>query len=97
MRKGEINALKWSDIDDKIIHVRRSIAQKLKGDDRETSPKKMCIRDSNKFEYQKSTSANVLNFFVFLTHNLQSLLTISNYIFPHNTQYQNAIHIYHPS
>ena len=51
----------------------------------------------NKFEYQKSTSANVLNFFVFLTHNLQSLLTISNYIFPHNTQYQNAIHIYHPS
>ena len=46
MRKGEINALKWSDIDDKIIHVRRSIAQKLKGDDRETSPKnKSSVRD----------------------------------------------------
>ena len=39
MRKGEINALKWSDIDDNIIHVRRSIAQKLKGDDRETPPR----------------------------------------------------------
>lgn len=31
MRKGEINALKWSDIDGNIIHVRRSIAQKIKG------------------------------------------------------------------
>ncbi len=39
MRKGEINALKWSDIDGDIINVRRSIAQKLKGDDRETPPK----------------------------------------------------------
>lgn len=39
MRKGEINALKWSDIDGNIIHVRRSIAQKLKGGDRETPPK----------------------------------------------------------
>lgn len=39
MRKGEINALKWSDIDGDIIHVRRSIAQKLKGGDRETPPK----------------------------------------------------------
>ena len=39
MRKGEINALKWSDIDGDIIHVRRSIAQKLKGEDRETPPK----------------------------------------------------------
>lgn len=46
MRKGEINALKWSDIDDNIIHVRRSIAQKLKGDDRETPPKnKSSVRD----------------------------------------------------
>lgn len=39
MRKGEINALKWSDIEGDIIHVRRSIAQKLKGGDRETPPK----------------------------------------------------------
>ena len=31
MRKGEINALKWSDIEGNIIHVRRSVAQKLKG------------------------------------------------------------------
>lgn len=31
MRKGEINALKWSDIDGEILHVRRSIAQKVKG------------------------------------------------------------------
>ncbi len=39
LRKGEINALKWSDIDDNIIHVRRSIAQKLKEGDMETPPK----------------------------------------------------------
>ena len=39
MRKGEINALKWSDIEGNLIHVRRSIAQKLKGGDRETPPK----------------------------------------------------------
>ena len=39
MRKGEINALKWSDINGEILHVRRSIAQKLKGDDVETPPK----------------------------------------------------------
>lgn len=46
MRKGEINALKWSDIDGDIIHVRRSIAQKLKGGDRETPPKnKTSYRD----------------------------------------------------
>lgn len=46
MRKGEINALKWSDIDGNIIHVRRSIAQKLKGADRETPPKnKSSYRD----------------------------------------------------
>lgn len=46
MRKGEINALKWSDIDEDIIHVRRSIAQKLKGGDRETPPKnKSSYRD----------------------------------------------------
>lgn len=31
MRKGEINALRWSDIDNNIIHVRRSVSQKVKG------------------------------------------------------------------
>lgn len=31
MRKGEINALKWSDIDGNILHVRRSVNQKKKG------------------------------------------------------------------
>ncbi len=46
MRKGEINALKWSDIEGNTIHVRRSIAQKLKGEDRETPPKnKSSYRD----------------------------------------------------
>ncbi len=46
MRKGEINALKWSDIDNNIIHVRRSIAQKLKEGDIETPPKnKSSYRD----------------------------------------------------
>lgn len=39
MRKGEINALKWTDVDNGYIHVSRSIAQKLSGDDRETPPK----------------------------------------------------------
>lgn len=39
LRKGEIFALKWSDISDDTLHVRRSIAQKLKGEDRETPPK----------------------------------------------------------
>lgn len=38
-RKGEINALRWTDIDGNILHIRRSIAQKLKGEDRETPPK----------------------------------------------------------
>lgn len=46
MRKGEINALKWSDIDGDVVHVRRSIAQKLKGGDVETPPKnKSSYRD----------------------------------------------------
>ena len=45
-RKGEINALKWSDIDGNILHIRRSIAQKLKGGDVETPPKnKSSYRD----------------------------------------------------
>lgn len=39
MRKGEINALKWTDIEGNLLHVHRSIAQKLKGSDRETPPK----------------------------------------------------------
>lgn len=47
MRKGEINALKWSDIDGEIIHVRRSVAQKIKGKSIvETPPKnKSSYRD----------------------------------------------------
>lgn len=46
MRKGEINALRWSDIEGDIIHVRRSVTQKLKGDDVETPPKnKSSIRN----------------------------------------------------
>lgn len=45
-RKGEINALKWSDIDGNTLHIRRSINQKLKGGDWETAPKnKSSIRD----------------------------------------------------
>ena len=39
LRKGEIHALKWSDIEGSLLHVRRSITQKLKGIDRETAPK----------------------------------------------------------
>lgn len=39
MRKGEIHALKWSDIDGEHITVSRSITQKMKGADRETPPK----------------------------------------------------------
>ncbi len=47
MRKGEINALKWSDIEGDIIHVRRSVAQKVKGKSIvETPPKnKTSYRD----------------------------------------------------
>ncbi|NLC79476.1 MAG: site-specific integrase [Ruminococcaceae bacterium] len=45
-RKGEINALRWTDYDGKEIHIHRSICQKLKGADRETPPKnKSSIRD----------------------------------------------------
>jgi len=40
MRKGEINALKWSDIDGNVINITRSITQKLKGIPfEETAPK----------------------------------------------------------
>lgn len=46
MRKGEINALKWSDIDGDIIHITRSITQKTKGGYSETPPKnKSSVRD----------------------------------------------------
>ena len=46
MRKGEINALKWSDIDGDMIHIRRSVCQKLKGGIVETPPKnKSSCRD----------------------------------------------------
>lgn len=45
-RKGEINALKWSDIDGDIMHIRRSISQKIKGGDIEGAPKnKSSYRD----------------------------------------------------
>lgn len=42
-RKGEIHALRWSDIaeDYSTITINKSIAQKLKGGDRETPPKNM--------------------------------------------------------
>ncbi len=39
LRKGEIHALKWTDLDDNTLRIRRSISQKLTGDDRETPPK----------------------------------------------------------
>lgn len=45
-RKGELNALKWSDLDGNTLHIRRQITQKLKGQDVETTPKtKSSIRD----------------------------------------------------
>ena len=39
LRKGEIHALKWSDINNGYLKVSRSISQKLSGPDRETPPK----------------------------------------------------------
>lgn len=47
MRKGEINALKWEDIDGNIIHVRHSVTQKVNGISAiETPPKsKSSYRD----------------------------------------------------
>ncbi len=45
-RKGEIFALKWSDIDGNILHIRRSISQKCGNGDVETPPKnKSSYRD----------------------------------------------------
>jgi len=46
MRKGEIYSLTWNDIENDIIHVTKSISQKLKGEDRITAPKnRASIRD----------------------------------------------------
>lgn len=39
LRKGEIHALKWSDIEGDYLHVRRSITQKLHDYDVESAPK----------------------------------------------------------
>ena len=39
LRKGEIYALKWSDINGDYLSVKRSVTQRLKGGDRETPPK----------------------------------------------------------
>lgn len=39
LRKGEINALTWQDICDNTLTVSKSVAQKLKGEDRITPPK----------------------------------------------------------
>lgn len=39
LRKGEILALKWSDIDRQYLSVKRSLSQGLPGADRETPPK----------------------------------------------------------
>lgn len=45
-RKGEINALKWSDLEGNILHISRTIGQKGKGEDDETTPKTVSsIRD----------------------------------------------------
>lgn len=45
-RKGELNALKWSDLEGSVLHIRRQISQKIKGEDIETTPKtKSSIRD----------------------------------------------------
>lgn len=47
MRKGEINALRWEDVEENIIHVKRSVSQKIKGVSAlETPPKnKSSYRD----------------------------------------------------
>jgi len=39
MRKGEIHALQWNDIKGDFISIKRSITQKLNGEDRTTPPK----------------------------------------------------------
>lgn len=46
MRKGEIHALQWKDIENNTIHVTKSLTQKLKGGDRITPPKnRSSVRD----------------------------------------------------
>lgn len=40
MRKGEINALRWCDIDGNILSVNRSVAQKIKGKENVYTPPK---------------------------------------------------------
>lgn len=40
MRKGEINALRWSDINGEILSVNRSVAQKIKGKENIFTPPK---------------------------------------------------------
>ena len=39
MRKGEIYALTWNDIQEDGIHITKSLSQKLQGEDRITPPK----------------------------------------------------------
>ena len=39
LRKGEIHGLCWEDVQGSYLSVNRSIAQKLRGGDRETAPK----------------------------------------------------------
>lgn len=39
LRKGEIHGLQWTDISKDYLSVKRSVTQKLKGEDRETPPK----------------------------------------------------------
>lgn len=52
MRKGEIYALRWTDVENDIIHITKSVTQKLRGEDRETPPKnKSSVRDV-KLPYQ---------------------------------------------
>ena len=38
-RKGEANALDWTDLDGDLLHIGKNIVQKLEGDDRITPPK----------------------------------------------------------
>lgn len=46
MRRGEIYALTWNDITDNVIHITKSIAQNLRGEDKITAPKNQSsIRD----------------------------------------------------
>lgn len=43
LRKGEIHALRWEDIEGEHLSVKRSVTQKLNGADRETTPKKPLV------------------------------------------------------